>query len=124
MYLTCLKSVVVVIFTAAFINVEVLWQRCSVVVLVHGDTNTSTGEATGLEGGGKIDRRREQQERREFSAVSLVQELDYTADVVITVDPLSTGLAVDVHGQVTTFAPSQNFSLHLESHLQGANGGS
>lgn len=52
------------------------------VVLVHGDTD----EAYGCE----------------QSVASLAQELDHIADVVISVDPLSTGLANDVHGQVAT----------------------
>ncbi len=34
-------------------------------------------------------------------AAALVQELEHSADVIVTVDPLSTGLATDVHGQVS-----------------------
>lgn len=56
--------------------------RCSVVVLVHGDTDEAYGGEQAV-------------------AASLAQELDHIADVVISVDPLSTGLANDVHGQVT-----------------------
>jgi len=59
------------------------------VVLVHGDTDVTYGAA----GGGYI-------EHGEQTVASLAQELDHIADVVISVDPLSTGLANDVHGQV------------------------
>lgn len=67
-------------------------QRCSVVVLVHGDTDFTYG-AAGLASGGYV-------EHGEQRVASLVQELDHIVDVMISVDPLSTGLANDVHGQV------------------------
>ncbi|KAG0605907.1 hypothetical protein M758_9G097100 [Ceratodon purpureus] len=67
--------------------------RCSVVVLVHGDTDITYG-AAGLDNGGYV-------EHGEQRVASLAHELDHIADVVISVDPLSTGLANDVHGQVT-----------------------
>lgn len=62
------------------------------MVLVHGDTDVTYG-AAGLDTGGYV-------EHGEQTAASLAQELDHIADVVISVDPLSTGLANDVHGQV------------------------
>jgi len=71
--------------------------RCSVVVLVHGDTDTYTGNGTGMDSGGITDYAR----RHEEMPASLALELDHIADVVICVDPLATGLAADVHGQVT-----------------------
>ena len=67
-------------------------QRCSIVVLVHGDTDV-TYTAAGLDNGGYV-------EHGEQRVASLVQELDHIADVMISVDPLSTGLSNDVHGQV------------------------
>lgn len=67
-------------------------QRCSVVVLVHGDTDFRYG-AAGLDSGGYG-------EQGGQTSSSLAQELDHIADVTISVDPLSTGLANDVHGQV------------------------
>lgn len=69
-------------------------QRCSVVVLVHGDTDVTYGAAGG-DSGGYV-------EHGEKTVASLAHELDHIADVVISVDPLSTGLANDVHGQVAT----------------------
>jgi hypothetical protein len=62
------------------------------VVLVHGDTDITYG-AAGLDDGGYA-------EHGEQRVASLAQELDHIADVTISVDPLSTGLASDVHGQV------------------------
>lgn len=52
-------------------------QDCSLVLLIHEDIY-STGETT-----------------------SLLSHLEYLADVVIKTEPLSTGLAMDVHGQLT-----------------------
>ncbi|KAL2653029.1 hypothetical protein R1flu_021157 [Riccia fluitans] len=52
-------------------------QRCSVVLLTHQDVY----------------------EESPVSSMNLA--LEYAADTVLTVEPLSTGLAVDVHGQVT-----------------------
>lgn len=51
-------------------------QGCSLVALNHKDVYLSTNEAT------------------------LILQLEYLADVVIKVEPLATGLATDVHGQV------------------------
>lgn len=83
-------------------------QRCSVVVLVHGDTDTYTGNGTGMDSGGITDYAR----RHEEMPASLALELDHIADVVICVDPLATGLAADVHGQVWI---SRNLLLRQES---------
>lgn len=66
------------------------------MVLVHGDTDTYTGNGTGMNSGGITDYAR----RHEEMPASLALELDHIADVVICVDPLATGLAADVHGQV------------------------
>ncbi|KAL3698446.1 hypothetical protein R1sor_012522 [Riccia sorocarpa] len=52
-------------------------QRCSVVLLTHQDVY------------------------EEPPAFSMNLALEYVSDTVVTVEPLSTGLAVDVHGQVT-----------------------
>ncbi|BBN17090.1 elongator complex protein 6 [Marchantia polymorpha subsp. ruderalis] len=52
-------------------------QRCSLIVLTHRDVY------------------------EEPPASFMSPQLEHAADTVITVEPLSTGLAVDVHGQVT-----------------------
>jgi len=66
---------------------------------VHGDTDVAYGAA----GGGNV-------EHGEPTVASLAQELDHIADVVISVDPLSTGLANDVHGQV------ENLFIRIPRH--------
>ncbi|EPS69923.1 hypothetical protein M569_04844 [Genlisea aurea] len=50
---------------------------CSLVALIHGDVYSSMDQP------------------------SLLLQLEYMADVVVKVEPLATGLAADVHGQLT-----------------------
>jgi hypothetical protein len=54
------------------------WQNCSLVILVHEDIYA--GENNGL-----------------------LIHLRHIADLVVKAAPLSTGLAADVHGQVSFF---------------------
>ncbi|KAH9547254.1 hypothetical protein CY35_11G026100 [Sphagnum magellanicum] len=63
--------------------------RCGVVALVHADTDSNRGLSLPVDAGAQS------------PAAALVQELEHSADVIVTVDPLSTGLATDVHGQVS-----------------------
>ncbi|CAM6013571.1 unnamed protein product [Sphagnum balticum] len=63
--------------------------RCGVVALVHADTDSNRGLPLPVDAGAQS------------PAAALVQELEHSADVIVTVDPLSTGLATDVHGQVS-----------------------
>ncbi|CAK9196173.1 unnamed protein product [Sphagnum troendelagicum] len=62
--------------------------RCGVVALVHADTDSNRSLSLPVDGA-------------QSPAAALVQELEHSADVIVTVDPLSTGLATDVHGQVS-----------------------
>ncbi|CAM6066381.1 unnamed protein product [Sphagnum tenellum] len=63
--------------------------RCGVVALVHADTDSNRSLSLPVDAGAQS------------PAAALVQELEHSADVIVTVDPLSTGLATDVHGQVS-----------------------
>ncbi|GBG77028.1 hypothetical protein CBR_g23354 [Chara braunii] len=65
-------------------------RRCSLVVLMHADVDGDVSAGSYVEASEKT-----------ASASLLQHQLQHWADAVITVSPLSTGHAADVHGQIT-----------------------